>query len=207
MCRHAGGSGPPGLYHAGEWSGCGQRVQQSLGVRTHSCPSCGLVLDRDANAARNISWRVQRLRGFPAVARALNREPVGLEPTRRIRNVPVPWNERTPEWVINTMGRLIGMPLGFFTHSNSHLLVDMRAGRVTSIEGWHRATPTRNGRGRGCMPSCSDGVRMTGSEPICGVLGEPCRSRISFATADRWHRVLNVEPMGEIAGSTKGAEA
>jgi hypothetical protein len=118
-----------------EWSGCGQRVQQSLGVRTHSCPSYGLVLDRDAHAARNILWRGQRLRGVPALAGVLKREPVGLSPTRSIRNVPVPWDERTPEWVINAMGQLIGMPLGFFTRSNSHLLVDMRVGRATSIEG------------------------------------------------------------------------
>jgi putative transposase len=33
---------------------CGQRVVKSLSVRTHVCPSCGLVLDRDENAARNI---------------------------------------------------------------------------------------------------------------------------------------------------------
>jgi putative transposase len=59
-------------------SGCGQRVQRSLSVRTHICPSCGLVLDRDENAARNIQWRGQRLRGVPVLAGALNREPVGL---------------------------------------------------------------------------------------------------------------------------------
>ncbi len=35
-------------------SGCGTRVKKSLSVRTHICPSCGLVLDRDENAARNI---------------------------------------------------------------------------------------------------------------------------------------------------------
>jgi len=35
-------------------SGCGSRVKKSLSVRTHICPSCGLVLDRDENAARNI---------------------------------------------------------------------------------------------------------------------------------------------------------
>ncbi|MGO8946973.1 MAG: RNA-guided endonuclease InsQ/TnpB family protein [Ktedonobacterales bacterium] len=35
-------------------SGCGQRVEKSLSIRTHRCPSCGLVLDRDENAARNI---------------------------------------------------------------------------------------------------------------------------------------------------------
>jgi putative transposase len=31
---------------------CGQRVVKSLSVRTHVCPSCGLVLDRDEHAAR-----------------------------------------------------------------------------------------------------------------------------------------------------------
>lgn len=35
-------------------SGCGELVPKSLAVRTHSCPSCGLVLDRDHNAALNI---------------------------------------------------------------------------------------------------------------------------------------------------------
>jgi putative transposase len=35
-------------------SGCGCRVQKSLSIRTHICPSCSLVLDRDYNAARNI---------------------------------------------------------------------------------------------------------------------------------------------------------
>jgi transposase len=47
-------------------------------VRTHTCPRCGYVADRDENAARNIVWRGQRLRGVPALAGALNREPVGL---------------------------------------------------------------------------------------------------------------------------------
>jgi putative transposase len=35
-------------------SRCTQRVAKSLSVRTHICPSCGLVLDRDENAALNI---------------------------------------------------------------------------------------------------------------------------------------------------------
>jgi putative transposase len=35
-------------------SGCGVVVVKSLSVRVHVCPCCGLVLDRDLNAARNI---------------------------------------------------------------------------------------------------------------------------------------------------------
>ena len=33
---------------------CGERVQKPLSVRTHICPACGSILDRDENAARNI---------------------------------------------------------------------------------------------------------------------------------------------------------
>jgi putative transposase len=68
----------PPAYTTQECSGCGERVRKSLSVRTHVCPHCGLVLDRDANAAKNILWRGQRLRGVPALAGAVNREPVGL---------------------------------------------------------------------------------------------------------------------------------
>ena len=35
-------------------SACGRLVKKSLSVRTHICPSCGLVMDRDHNAAKNI---------------------------------------------------------------------------------------------------------------------------------------------------------
>jgi putative transposase len=35
-------------------SGCGEVVVKSLSVRVHVCPCCGLVLDRDLNAARNV---------------------------------------------------------------------------------------------------------------------------------------------------------
>lgn len=35
-------------------SGCDELVPKSLAARTHSCPHCGLVIDRDWNAARNI---------------------------------------------------------------------------------------------------------------------------------------------------------
>jgi putative transposase len=44
-------------------SGCGTLVEKSLRERTHSCPQCGLVLDRDVNAAINILHRgLQTLR-------------------------------------------------------------------------------------------------------------------------------------------------
>jgi putative transposase len=35
-------------------SGCGTMVEKSLSVRVHVCPACGLVMDRDENAANNI---------------------------------------------------------------------------------------------------------------------------------------------------------
>jgi putative transposase len=65
-------------YTTQDCSGCGKRMQLSLSVRTHVCTRCGLILDRDENAALNILWRGQSLRGVPALAGALNREPVGL---------------------------------------------------------------------------------------------------------------------------------
>ena len=34
-------------------SGCGTLVKKTLSVRTHICPACGLVMDRDHNAAKN----------------------------------------------------------------------------------------------------------------------------------------------------------
>jgi hypothetical protein len=33
---------------------CGDIVQKSLSVRTHMCPFCGSIADRDVNAAQNI---------------------------------------------------------------------------------------------------------------------------------------------------------
>jgi putative transposase len=57
---------------------CGERIYKTLSVRTHICPRCGYVADRDENAARNIQWRGQCLRGVPALAGAMNREPATL---------------------------------------------------------------------------------------------------------------------------------
>ena len=44
----------PARFTTQQCSRCGAYVQKSLSVRTHLCPSCGLVEDRDVNAARNI---------------------------------------------------------------------------------------------------------------------------------------------------------
>ncbi len=44
----------PPHYTSQNCSGCGERVQKTLSTRTHVCPKCGLVLDRDENAAINI---------------------------------------------------------------------------------------------------------------------------------------------------------
>jgi putative transposase len=65
-------------YTSQDCSGCGDRIQKSLSVRTHVCTTCGLVMDRDENAARNIQWRGQRLRGLAGVPAGMNREPAGL---------------------------------------------------------------------------------------------------------------------------------
>jgi putative transposase len=40
-----------------ECSGCHRIVEKSLSVRIHVCPHCGLMLDRDVNAAKNILAR------------------------------------------------------------------------------------------------------------------------------------------------------
>ena len=37
-----------------ECSGCGIKVPKGLSERVHRCPHCGLIVDRDLNAARNI---------------------------------------------------------------------------------------------------------------------------------------------------------
>jgi putative transposase len=59
-------------------SGCGEKMPNDRSVRTHGCTNCGLVLDRDLNAAKTIQWRGQHLRGVPTVVGAMNREPAGL---------------------------------------------------------------------------------------------------------------------------------
>jgi putative transposase len=54
-----------------ECSGCGVRAPKSLSMRTQVCTACGLVVDRDENAAINMQRAGQALRalaGRPAAA-------------------------------------------------------------------------------------------------------------------------------------------
>ncbi len=44
----------PPAFTTQDCSGCGFRVKKSLSVRTHICPNCGLILDRDHNSAISI---------------------------------------------------------------------------------------------------------------------------------------------------------
>ena len=44
----------PARFTTQKCSRCGAYVQKSLSVRTHLCPVCGLVEDRDVNAAKNV---------------------------------------------------------------------------------------------------------------------------------------------------------
>lgn len=41
-------------YTSQDCSACGERVKKDLSVRVHNCLKCGLILDRDVNAAINI---------------------------------------------------------------------------------------------------------------------------------------------------------
>jgi putative transposase len=57
--HYAGVHGVPVLavepqFTSQECSRCGRIVRKSLSMRTHVCPGCGLILDRDHNAALNI---------------------------------------------------------------------------------------------------------------------------------------------------------
>lgn len=44
----------PAAFTSQDCSSCGERVKKDLSVRVHHCSKCGLILDRDVNAAKNI---------------------------------------------------------------------------------------------------------------------------------------------------------
>jgi putative transposase len=55
----------PPQYTSQECGSCGVRVQKSLSTRTHSCPHCGHVEQRDVNAAKVILKRANGRGGHP----------------------------------------------------------------------------------------------------------------------------------------------
>ena len=60
-------------------SGCGARRPMPLKVRTYDCPACGLSLDRDLNAARNLA----SLAGMLSESQNARGEHVSLGSTKR----------------------------------------------------------------------------------------------------------------------------
>jgi putative transposase len=60
-------------------SGCGARTKLPLWQRVYDCDHCGLTLDRDVNAARNIRAEAERLRREQHVA-SIRGETVNGEP-------------------------------------------------------------------------------------------------------------------------------
>jgi predicted RNA-binding Zn-ribbon protein involved in translation (DUF1610 family) len=68
----------PPAFTSHDCSGCGERAPERLRVRTHSCPSCGQVLDRDENAA--VTLRAEETPAASLGTRAC--APVGAMPRR-----------------------------------------------------------------------------------------------------------------------------
>jgi putative transposase len=61
----------PPAYTSQACSGCGALVQKGLSVRWHTCPDCGMSLNRDHNAALNILARGRELSGAGQAPQAL----------------------------------------------------------------------------------------------------------------------------------------
>ena len=68
-------------------SGCDSIVPKSLSVRVHDCPDCGLVLDRDHNAAINIKKAAVALRGGVVVTNTPEIPVIGAEARNFVRPV------------------------------------------------------------------------------------------------------------------------
>ena len=68
-------------------SGCDSIVAKSLSVRVHDCPDCGLIIDRDHNAAINIKKAAVALRGGVVVTNTPETPVVGTEARNFVRPV------------------------------------------------------------------------------------------------------------------------
>ena len=73
-------------YTSQDCSGCGRRVAKGLHERRHDCPHCGLSIDRDLNAARNILDRVGVDPGLPNAAGCGKRAGGNLNMTDSVRD-------------------------------------------------------------------------------------------------------------------------
>jgi putative transposase len=71
------GMAVPPAYTSQACSGCQAIVRKSLSVRTHWCPHCGVILDRDVNAALNILRAALRILGHRRTAPARPEAPLG----------------------------------------------------------------------------------------------------------------------------------
>ncbi|BAY47273.1 transposase [Scytonema sp. HK-05] len=54
-------------YTSQKCSDCGKTVMKGLSTRTHNCPHCGTVLQRDVNAAINILLKAKNTGGHPGI--------------------------------------------------------------------------------------------------------------------------------------------
>ena len=74
-------------YTSQKCSGCDTIVAKSLSVRVHDCVDCGLVLDRDHNAAINIKKAAVALRGGVVVTNTPEHPVAGTEARNFVRPV------------------------------------------------------------------------------------------------------------------------
>jgi putative transposase len=77
----------PPAYTSQDCSGCGARIQKSFSVRTHVCTDCGLIMDRDENAALNIQWAGQALRGLAGGLRGRTEKPLPFRDGEHVTTV------------------------------------------------------------------------------------------------------------------------
>jgi Transposase and inactivated derivatives len=76
----------PPHYTSQNCSNCGKTVKKSLSQRTHRCSHCGVVLDRDWNAAINILEKALRTVGHTGTQYASGENDLclGKEETRSL---------------------------------------------------------------------------------------------------------------------------
>ena len=74
-------------YTSQKCSRCDSIVPKSLSVRVHDCLDCGLVLDRDHNAAINIKKAAVALRGGASVVNDPEIPVVGTEARNFVRPI------------------------------------------------------------------------------------------------------------------------